>query len=33
MTVYEGSIVTCDPGGAVRRFLVEDRGTIAFVGD
>ena len=33
MTVYEGSIVTCDPDGAVRRFLVEDRGAIAFVGD
>ena len=33
MTVYEGSVITCDASGTVRRFLVEDRGAIAFVGD
>jgi len=33
MNVYEGSILTCDAAGSVRRFLVEERGTIAFVGD
>ncbi len=33
MKVYEGSIVTCDAAGSVRRYLVEDGGSIAFVGD
>ena len=33
MQVYEGSIVTCDASGSVARFLVEDKGKIAFVGD
>jgi len=33
MQIYEGSIVTCDAGGKVARFLVEDKGKIAFVGD
>jgi len=33
MTVYEGNIVTCDAKGSVARFLVEDSGKIAFVGD
>lgn len=33
MTVYEGIIIACDADGSVRRFLVEDRGAIAFVGD
>ena len=33
MRVYEGSIVTCDEGGKVARFLAEDKGKIAFVGD
>ena len=33
MTVYEGSIVTCDAAGGVHRYLVEDGGTIRFVGD
>jgi hypothetical protein len=33
MTVYEGTVITCDAKGAVRGFLVEDRGAIAFVGD
>jgi predicted amidohydrolase YtcJ len=31
--VYEGKIVTCDSANSVRRFLVEERGRIAFVGD
>ena len=33
MKVYEGSIITCDAAGSVRRFLVEDRGVISYVGD
>lgn len=33
MNVYEGSIVTCDAQGSTARFLVEDGGRIAFVGD
>ena len=33
MTVYEGSIITCDAAGVVARFLVEDSGRILFVGD
>ncbi len=33
MTVYEGTIVTCDAEGSVARYLVEDRGRIAFVGE
>ena len=33
MKVYEGDIVTCDAAGSVRRFLVEEGGRIAFVGD
>ena len=33
MTCYEGSIVTCDAAGTVARYLVEDGGRIAFVGD
>ena len=33
MKIYEGSIVTCDAGGTVARFLVEDGGKIAYVGD
>lgn len=33
MTVYEGSIVTCDAAGGVHRYLVEDGGTIRFTGD
>jgi len=33
MTVYEGSIITCDERGSVARFLVEDRGRIEYVGD
>ena len=33
MIVYEGSVITCDATGSVRRFLVEDRGVVAFVGD
>ncbi|MBU1082311.1 MAG: amidohydrolase family protein, partial [Spirochaetes bacterium] len=33
MTVYEGSIISCDAAGGAYRFLVEDGGRIAFVGD
>jgi hypothetical protein len=33
MMVYEGPIVTCDATGSVRRFLVEEGGAIACVGD
>ena len=33
MTIYEGSVVTCDAKGKVARFLVEDGGRIAYVGD
>ena len=33
MQIYEGSIVTCDASGKVARFLVEDKGKIAYVGD
>lgn len=33
MTVYEGSIVTCDGAGRVARYLAEDKGRILFVGD
>ncbi|MCE1197053.1 amidohydrolase family protein, partial [bacterium] len=33
MKVYEGRIVTCDDRGAVSKYLVEDCGKIAFVGD
>jgi predicted amidohydrolase YtcJ len=33
MTVYEGTIITCDESGSVHRYLVEDRGLIAFSGD
>jgi len=33
MTVYEGSIVTCDALGSVARFLVEDKGRLVFVGN
>jgi predicted amidohydrolase YtcJ len=33
MTVYEGTIVTCDQAGSVARYLVEEKGRIAFVGD
>ncbi len=33
MTVYEGTIITCDATGSVARFLVEDRGRILHVGD
>jgi predicted amidohydrolase YtcJ len=33
MKVYEGSVVTCDASGSVARFLVEDKGRIAFVGN
>lgn len=32
MSVYEGTIVTCDDAGSVQRFLVEERGRIAYVG-
>jgi len=32
MTVYEGAVVTCDEAGSVQRFLVEDRGKIAYTG-
>ncbi|HOX32002.1 MAG TPA: amidohydrolase family protein [Spirochaetales bacterium] len=33
MMVYEGSIVSCDASRGVYRFLVEDKGRIAFVGN
>jgi len=33
MTVYKGAIVSCDEGGRVHRYLVEDRGIILHVGD
>jgi predicted amidohydrolase YtcJ len=33
MTVYEGTIVTCDEAGTVARFLVEDAGRIVHVGE
>jgi len=33
MKVYEGSIVTCDERGTVARFLVENRGRIAYAGE
>jgi hypothetical protein len=33
MKAYEGRIVTCDDRGAVHKFLVEDGGKIAYVGD
>jgi predicted amidohydrolase YtcJ len=33
MKVYEGNIVTCDAKGSQCRYLVEDGGRIAFVGD
>lgn len=33
MTVYKGPVVTCDAAGTVARYLVEDAGRIAFVGD
>jgi predicted amidohydrolase YtcJ len=33
MKIYKGNIVTCDSGNNVFRFLVEDKGRIAFVGD
>jgi predicted amidohydrolase YtcJ len=32
MTVYDGDVVTCDKAGSVQRFLVEDRGKIAYTG-
>ncbi|HNX60768.1 MAG TPA: amidohydrolase family protein, partial [Spirochaetota bacterium] len=33
MTVYEGTIVTCDSNNAVFRFLVEDNGHIVYTGN
>lgn len=33
MKVYEGAVLTCDEGGSVRRFLVEDGGRVAYTGD
>ncbi len=33
MKVYEGTVVTCDAAGGVAKFLAEDGGKIAFVGD
>ena len=33
MTVYEGTIITCDGKGSVARYLVEDLGRILYVGD
>ncbi len=33
MTCYEGAIVTCDSTGTVARYLVEEGGQIAFVGN
>jgi predicted amidohydrolase YtcJ len=33
MKVYQGSILTCDESGSVKKFLVEDKGRIAFTGD
>jgi hypothetical protein len=33
MKVYEGAILTCDDARSVRKFLVEDRGRIAYTGD
>ncbi len=33
MKVYQGSILTCDQSGSVKKFLVEDKGRIAFTGD
>ena len=32
MRVYEGTIVSCAEGGEAARYLVEDKGRIAFVG-
>ena len=33
MKIYSGSIITCDDKNTVARYLVEDGGTIRFVGD
>lgn len=33
MTVYEGTIITCDTNSTVFRFLVEDKGRIEYTGD
>lgn len=33
MKVYQGTVVTCDAADSVRRYLVEDGGKIAWVGD
>lgn len=33
MTVYEGTIITCDAVNTVAKYLVEDRGKIVYVGD
>lgn len=33
MTVYEGTIITCDKNNSVFRFLVEDKGRIEYTGD
>jgi predicted amidohydrolase YtcJ len=33
MRVYEGTVITCDDTGSVARYLVEDRGKIAYVGN
>lgn len=33
MKIYEGSIITCDDENHVYRYLVEDNGRIAYVGD
>ncbi|MCF8054124.1 MAG: amidohydrolase [Deltaproteobacteria bacterium] len=33
MQIFKGAIVTCDQGGAVYQYLVEDGGRIIFVGD
>ena len=33
MKVYEGHILTCDAENRVCRYLVEENGTIAYVGD
>ena len=33
MTIFEGTIITCDEKDSVAKFLVEDEGKILFVGD
>ncbi len=33
MQVFHGDIVTCDQGGSVYKYLVEDKGRIVYVGD